>query len=86
MSGIEGDGHGKSNFILGDLAKILSNIQSSTMGTDSEDDFDDLFSDLDLTSQKLGKTEAQKNELISKVLGHLDKVDFQLENVESDVL
>ena len=86
LSGLEGDGHGKSNFILGDLAKILSNIQSSTMGTDSEDDFDDLFSDLDLTSQKLGKTEAQKNELISKVLWHLDQVDFQLENAEADVL
>jgi type I restriction enzyme M protein len=38
------------------------------MGTESEDDFDDLFSDLDLTSQKLGKTSTQKNELISKVL------------------
>jgi type I restriction enzyme M protein len=78
--------HGGSNFILWDLAKVLSNIQNSTMGADSEDDFEDLFSDLDLTSQKLGKTEAQKNELISKVLGHLDKIDFQLSNTEADVL
>lgn len=75
-----------SNFILGDLAKVLSNIQNSTMGTESEDDFDDLFSDMDLTSQKLGRTEDQKNELIAQVLVHLDKMDFQLSNTESDVL
>ncbi len=33
----------KSNFILEDLAAILNNIEQSTMGTDSEDDFDNLF-------------------------------------------
>jgi type I restriction enzyme M protein len=75
-----------SNFILPDLQKVLVNIQNSTTGTESEDDFDDLFSDLDLTSQKLGKTEDQKNELISKVLFHLDQIDFQLQNAQIDVL
>ncbi|MDQ6955219.1 MAG: type I restriction-modification system subunit M, partial [Mariprofundaceae bacterium] len=82
---------GSSTFILGDLATILGNIEKSTMGTESEDDFDDLFSDLDLTSNKLGKTEAQKNELIAKVLAHLDKINFNLadsstENKKADVL
>jgi type I restriction enzyme M protein len=67
------------NFILGDLQKILTNIQSSTMGTDSEDDFDNLFEDMDLNSTKLGKTPEQRNEIIAKVLFHLDKIDFQLE-------
>jgi type I restriction enzyme M protein len=76
----------ESNFILWDLTKVLANIQNSTMGTESEDDFNDLFSDLDLTSQKLGKTEDQKNELIAKVLSHLDKIDFQLEDINADVL
>jgi len=76
----------KNNFILSDLARILKNIEASTMGTESEDDFDKLFEDLDLSSSKLGKSEQDKNELISKVLGHLDKVDFELENVEIDVL
>jgi len=77
---------GASTFILGDLATILKNIESSTMGTESEDDFDDLFSDLDLTSNKLGKTETQKNELIAKVLSHLDKINFNLEDKKADVL
>jgi len=74
------------NFILEDLTKILNNIQQSTMGTESEEDFDHLFEDLDLTSTKLGRTEKAKNELIVKVLMHLDKIDFQLENTEADVL
>jgi type I restriction enzyme M protein len=76
----------KTNFILEDLQKILTNIQLSTMGTESEDDFDNLFEDMDLNSTKLGKTPEQRNEIIAKVLFHLDKIDFKLENTELDVL
>lgn len=75
-----------NNFILDDLQKILKNIEISTMWTDSEDDFNDLFRDLDLTNPKLGKTADEKNKLVSKVLWHLDKIDFALENSEIDVL
>ena len=77
---------GKSNFILPELSKILTNIEQSTLGTDSEDDFDNLFEDLDLTSSKLGKTEVEKNALISKVLAHLDEIDFNLSDSNADVL
>jgi type I restriction enzyme M protein len=80
------DKEGTDNFILNDLAGILNNITQSTMGTESEDDFDNLFEDLDLTSSKLGKTEKDKNTLISKVLFHLDKIDFELDKIEGDVL
>lgn len=75
-----------NNFILEDLQKILTNIEQSTMGTASEDDFDNLFEDLDLTSTKLGRTESAKNELIAKVLFHLDQIDFKLHETDSDVL
>ena len=81
-----GNAGGKNNFILGDLAKVLTHIEQSTMGSESEEDFGNLFSDLDLTSHKLGKSEADKNELIVKVLVHLDEIDFDLENTDSDVL
>lgn len=83
-----GNGNGKhgDTFILEDLQRILNNIEQSTMGTESEEDFDHLFEDLDLTSTKLGRTEAAKNELISKVLAHLDKIDFRIEVTEADVL
>ena len=79
----QGDGH---NFILADLTKILKNIEQSTLGTDSADDFVNLFEDLDLTSSKLGKTEKEKNELVAKVLVHLDKIDFNLNDITADVL
>ncbi|MDN5090020.1 type I restriction-modification system subunit M [Aliarcobacter butzleri] len=75
-----------NNFILDDLTKILRSIETSTMGTESEDDFIHLFEDLDLTSTKLGRTVEQRNSLISKVLSHLDKVNFELKNHDRDVL
>ena len=74
------------NFILEDLTAVLKHIEASTMGHDSEDDFEGLFEDLDLGSSKLGKTENQKNELIAKVLVHLDQIDFRLDDTEADVL
>ena len=77
---------GESNFILPELSKILTNIEQSTLGTSSEDDFEHLFEDLDLTSSKLGKTEDEKNTLISKVLYHLDEIDFNLSDSNADVL
>ncbi len=76
----------KSNFILEDLQIILNNIESSTMGTESEDDFNKLFEDLDLGSTKLGRTPDARNTLIAKVLAHLGKIDFGLEESDSDVL
>ncbi|MEZ7507629.1 type I restriction-modification system subunit M [Cloacibacterium sp. Arc13] len=80
-------GNSDSNtFILEDLQKILTNIQLSTMGTQSEEDFDNLFEDMDLNSTKLGKTADARNEIIVKVLLHLDEIDFQLNDTELDVL
>jgi type I restriction enzyme M protein len=75
-----------SVFILDDLTQVLNNIERSTMGKESEEDFDHLFEDLDLTSTKLGRTPKAKNALIAKILVHLNKIDFRLEDSESDVL
>lgn len=76
----------KPNFILEDLQKILTAIQLSTMGTESEEDFDNLFEDMDLNSSKLGKTPEARNGLIARVLAHLDKIDFKLGDTSADVL
>ena len=81
-----GNAGGVNQFILGDLAKVLTHIEQSTMGSESEEDFGNLFEDLDLTSSKLGKSENDKNELIVKVLSSLDEIDFDIANDESDVL
>ena len=75
-----------THFILEDLQKILINIQLSTMGTESEEDFVNLFEDMDLNSSKLGKSTETRNAIIAKVMSHLDKIDFKLHNTEVDVL
>jgi type I restriction enzyme M protein len=73
-------------FIIEDLERILTNIEQSTMGTESEDDFVKLFEDLDLTSGKLGRTVKAQNEIIAKIITHLDEIDFKLKDTESDLL
>ena len=69
-----------------DLERIMNSIEQSTMGHDSEDDFEQLFSELDLNATRLGKTVSQRNELISKILAHLDKIDFKLADSKVDIL
>ena len=86
FSSVAARGARQNTFILADLTEILNNIQKSTLGTESEDDFDHLFEDLDLTSTKLGRSEEAKNTLIARVLGHLDAIDFQLDDANADVL
>lgn len=76
----ERESESKKKFILKDLQDILNNIQLSTMGTASEEDFDHLFEDIDLNSTKLGKTAEARNEVIAKVLFHLNKIDFKTGN------
>lgn len=80
------DEDAQDNFILEDLQTILNAIETSTMGTDSEEDFNKLFEDIDLGSTKLGRTPSARNTLIAKVLAHLDAIDFQLGDTEADVL
>ena len=79
------NGSTNSNLIE-QLDKILNNIQNSTMGQESEDDFESLFSELDLNSSKLGKTVGERNKIIAKVLGHLDQIDFKLADSKVDIL
>lgn len=76
----------QGSFILDDLDKTLKAIERSTLGTDSEEDFAKLFEDLDLNSSKLGHSANDRNELVVKVLNHLDGIDFDLTNTEKDVL
>jgi type I restriction enzyme M protein len=77
---------GKAQFIIGDLQQILTNIEKSTMGKESEEEFANLFEEMDLNSTKLGKKVEERNEIIAKVLAHLDKIDFALNQTEVDVL
>ena len=75
-----------SDDLIENLERILNSIEQSTMGADSEEDFEKLFSELDLNASKLGKTVVDRGKLISKVLLHLDKIDFRLEDSKVDIL
>lgn len=50
------------------LAQVFKNIEGSALGTDSEDDLEGLFDDLDVNSSKLGSTVAKRNEKLVKLL------------------
>ena len=43
------DTEDEGNYILEDLQAVMNHIEQSTMGTESEEDFNALFEDLDLT-------------------------------------
>jgi len=73
-------------FILGDLTDALNYISNSSIGTESQDDFSNLFEDVDLNSSKLGSSTQDKNEVISRVLLKLNDIDFKLDDNESDIL
>ena len=75
-----------NDFILEDLIKSLNYIGNSSLGTESQDDFSNLFEDVDLNSSKLGKSDDDKNKLISKILLNLNDIDFKLDDDESDIL
>ncbi|MDR2544890.1 MAG: type I restriction-modification system subunit M [Methanobrevibacter sp.] len=73
-------------FIIDILDKLLRKIGDSATGHESEDDFVNLFEDVDLQSSKLGKKVDDKNKLISTILLKISEIDFKLEEGESDIL
>ncbi len=73
-------------FLLDDLSKALKEIEQSTQGHESEDDFIGLFSDVDLTSPKLGRTPDAKNKTISEIILHLNDINFDYDDVDTDIL
>ncbi len=73
--------------VIPHLHRSLKKIEDSTLGQDSQDDFGGLFSDIDLTSPKLGKSSKEKDKLISEVLTALNGIDFGLHEAQDiDIL
>lgn len=73
-------------FDIEDLSKAINKVEESTLGTKSEDDFVHLFSDMDLTSNRLGNNVANRTKLISKVMMNLDTLPFVHSEMEIDML
>lgn len=68
------------------LQGAINDITESTLGADSEEDFDHLFDDMDLTSTKLGRDVKSRSKLIAKVMGNIAEIDFAHDDSEIDVL
>lgn len=75
-----------SNFDIEKLQQSINHVVSSTIGASSEEDFDHLFDDMDLTSSRLGKDVKSRSRLISKVMMNISQIDFMLDDSEIDVL
>ena len=68
------------------LDRVFRSIEGSAVGADSEDDIKGLFDDLDVNSNKLGPTVAQRNLKIRKLLnaiGDLDLGDFATHEIDA---
>ncbi|OVE68234.1 type I restriction-modification system subunit M [Clostridium diolis] len=68
------------------LQGAVNDISESTLGSESQDDFDHLFDDMDLASTKLGKDVKSRSKLIAKVMGNIAEISFKHEDSEIDVL
>ncbi|MCY1039655.1 type I restriction-modification system subunit M N-terminal domain-containing protein, partial [Staphylococcus nepalensis] len=63
-------------FDIEHLAQAIRKVETSTLGQDSEEDFIGLFSDMDLSSTRLGNTVKERTALISKVIVNLGDLPF----------
>lgn len=68
------------------LANGIKSIESSTLGNDSQEDFENLFDDMDLNSSRLGRAVKDRTALISKVIVKIAEIPFVQDDVEIDVL
>ncbi|ALS79611.1 restriction endonuclease subunit M [Planococcus kocurii] len=68
------------------LHKAIKAIEESTLGTDSQQDFEHLFDDMDLTSTKLGRDVKSRSKLIAKIILSINDIPFLHDDVDIDVL
>ncbi len=68
------------------LQKAINSLMESTVGNDSQEDFEGLFSDMQLESTKLGHTVKDRSAVMSKIIAALDEINFGVEDTKIDVL
>ena len=74
------------NFDISILNKAISKVSESTFGNASQQDFENLFEDMDLNSSKLGRGEKERSKLIGTIMQKINDIDFAFEDTEIDVL
>ena len=65
--------------ITEELEKAFNEISDSSVGTESEEDFRNLFEGVDLNASQLGRHEDDKNRVVFNILDALKEVHFDLD-------
>lgn len=68
------------------LQKAINSLMESTIGNESQQVFEGLFSDMQLDSTKLGHTVKDRSAVMSKIIASLDEINFGVEDTKIDVL
>jgi type I restriction enzyme M protein len=68
------------------LQSGINSLMESTIGNESQDDFDGLFSDMQLDSTKLGHTVKDRSAVMSKIIAALDEINFSVDDTQIDIL
>lgn len=68
------------------LQSAINSLMESTIGRDSQSDFDGLFSDMQLDSTKLGQTVKARSAVMAKIIAALDEIKFDVEDTRIDIL
>lgn len=74
------------NFDVEYLQTAINSIMESTMGTESEEDFEGLFDDMQLDSTKLGRTVKDRSLVMSKIIASLDDSMLDVGSTNMDIL
>ena len=67
------------NIIIEELDKAFNEISDSSVGRESQEDFQNLFEGVDLYASQLGKTIEDKNRVVFNILDALGPVNFDLD-------
>ncbi|MEE6716293.1 type I restriction-modification system subunit M [Schleiferilactobacillus harbinensis] len=76
----------EKKFDIEELQNAINEVQNSTLGQESEDDFRGLFEDMVLDSPRLGNSVPKRGDLISKVILSLANISFKESDLKIDVL
>ena len=76
----------EGRFDIEELQNAINEIENSTLGVILNNDFKGLFADMNLSSNRLGNTVAQRGELMAKVMHNLNDIPFKQSELKIDVL
>ncbi len=68
------------------LIEAINSIQESTLGQESQDSFENLFEDMDLSSTRLGRTVKARSAIMAKILVLVNRISFGNGDSEIDIL